>query len=198
MTVALRGLEGRLAAKAVQAAIKEGVQEDAPPATRLLAIYAMAALDDPKGLIARLDDDNPAHAPDRAAAVFALRRWISRTASHGRVLYTPDRGKGGLLLERKWRLAEVGTLFDLLHDFSDEDRRSADTYEALAGLLESRRVAIAEVAFWHLRRMAPQAKLAEFNAALPRADRKRFAGTVRELIEKRKLPPPPPRAEDKE
>jgi hypothetical protein len=201
MTAALRGLEGRLATtRTVDVALKEGVEkDDARPAVRMLAIYSMAAIDDMNELIDRLDDDNLAHALDRDTTVFALRRWISRSARQGRLLYDEDKDKNktGLLLDRKWQTSEAQTLFDLLHDFSDEDRRNPDTYEALAVLLESRRVAVAEIGFWHLRRMALGVDLPPFNAAMAPDDRKRVADAVRELIKKGKLPPPPPKAEEK-
>jgi hypothetical protein len=204
MTAALRTLQVRLeATKTVDVALKEAVEkEDAPLPLRFLAIYSMAAIDDVNELIERLDDDNIRHGPDRDAAVFALRRWISRSAKQGRLLYKKDKEDnpaGLLIVDRKWQSDEAQTLFDLLHDFSDEDRARTETFEALAGLLESRRVAIAQLAFWHLRRLSVGSKmLPAFDAAMTPDDRKKAADVVRDLIKKGKLPPPPPKEPDKE
>jgi hypothetical protein len=96
------------------------------------------------------------------------------------------------LIARKYRASEAHNLFDLLHDFSDEDRKSPDTYEALAGCLENPKVSIAELGFWHLRRLAFGTKLPPFNAAAPIEERKKVADAVRDLVSKGKLPPPPP------
>jgi hypothetical protein len=67
-----------------------------------------------------------------------------------------------------------------------------ETYQVLADYLPHEKVAIAELAWWHLRRLALGVKLPEFNAGLPRAAREKVANEVRKLIADGKLPPPPP------
>jgi hypothetical protein len=197
MTAALKGLASRLESpKAVDVALKEGVEkDDAPAQTRLLSIYCMAAVDELNDLVDRLEDGDPTHYLDRDTAIFALRRWISRSGTQGRLLFNEDkktRATSGVFIARKYRTSEAHNLFDLLHDFTDEDRKSPDTYEALAACLENPKVSIAELGFWHLRRLAFSVKLPGFNAAAPQEDRKKVADAVRELITKGKLPPPPP------
>jgi hypothetical protein len=200
-TAALKDLAARLssAKKSVRAVLQEGLRKK-DPNYRLLCAYALGAVDDVEGLIDLMGDPNRANIAERDAAIFTLRRWIGRSATQGRLLYKPDKKSGtagGLLLERKWSADEAHTLFDLLHDFKDEERGNPDTFEALAGLLASRRVALAEIAFWHLRRLAGGVKLPAFNAAAPLAERKKSAAAVRALIEAKKLPPKAERSEKK-
>jgi hypothetical protein len=202
MTVALRGLAGRLEGKDLGVALKEGVErEESTQAARLLSIYGMAAIDEMGDLLDRLEDTDANHWRDRQAAIFCLRRWISRSAQQGRLLYHADKKSGartGLLVDRKYRSSEAQTLFDLLHDFSVEDARNRDTYDALARYLESPKVAIAELAYWHLLRLTfgSKVKLPLFNGAAPPEDRKRAADQVHDLVKNGKLPPPPPPREE--
>jgi hypothetical protein len=162
---------------------------------RLLAIYCYCGLDDVRRLIDMLGDENPQHYIERDAAIFTLRRWLSRDAANSTLLYDVKNKSGLLTATPKYRSGQAQIIAQLLHDFSDEARQSKETYETLAEYLASDEkeggVAIAELAIWHLRRLSLGAvKLPKFNAAQPRALREKAADEVRKLIEDGKLPPP--------
>jgi hypothetical protein len=189
MTVALKELAKRASSGKgpVTVSVLEGLEKD-NFADRVLAIYCLTALDDVGKLIDILGDEDPTHYLDRDTAVFCLRRWVERDASQGKKLYD-EKGRTGLLVDKRYRPTEAQTVLDLLHDFREEDHRKPETFEALAQVLESRRVALAELGWWHLNRLAAGVKLPTFNAAGPLEDRRKVADAVRKTIEDGKLPP---------
>ena len=158
-------------------------------ASRVLAIYCLGAIDDTSKLIDVLGDENTEHRADRDAAVFTLRRWISRSASQGKELYN-EKDRSGVLIDKKYKPREAETIYDLLHDFQPEDWRKVETFDALARNLLHRRTAIAELAYYHLEQLALGAKLPPgFNAADALEDRERYANLIMDMITKKQLPP---------
>jgi len=65
------------------------------------------------------------------------------------------------------------------------------TYEVLIGLLGHSKVAVREVARWHLVRLAPTGKKINFDAAAPEAQRQKAVEEWRALIPAGQLPPRP-------
>jgi hypothetical protein len=192
MLAALRDLDLRLSDKrSLENVLTESFAKEARE-PKLLAMYSLAAIDDVSQLIDYLADSDPSHFLERDTAIFALRRWISRSAAQGLKLYD-EKTKTGELIRKGYRPNEAETVFSLLHNFKDEDRRNPDTFEALADQLRSKKVAIASLAYWHLVRMALPEKLkVPFNPADPQEERDKAATEVKDLVTKRKLPPPPP------
>ena len=140
-------------------------------------------------LIDVLGDENTDHRVDRDAAVYTLRRWISRSAARARSC-TTARTATGVLIDKKYKPREAETIYDLLHDFQPDDWSKAETFEALARSLQHRRTAIAELAYYHLVQLSMGAKLpAGFNAAEPLEDRERYAVRITDMIAKKLLPP---------
>jgi hypothetical protein len=193
MVIALKELSKRMLSKEkAEFYLTESLNaEPTLPAGRRLAIYSMCGLDDVRHMMDALGDNNEQHVLEREAAIFALRRWIGRDAKQTRLLYDPATKTGKLLEDRQYRAKEAETLSILLHDFNDEARQSKETYELLATYLHSDKVAIAELAYWHLKRMAVGVKLPGFNAAWTAEDRRPVADKVRDFITKGSLPPPP-------
>jgi hypothetical protein len=200
MTVALEELSERLARKQrPEVILLEGRQKEQVPA-RLLAIYALCALDEVTKLIEILGDEDHTHVPDREAAIFALRHWLSRGAEQGPRLYDVKARKGLLMDSLKYRSQAAETIFVLLHDLPPKghnspdtpDRDSRETYEFLADSLCSKQVAIAELAWYHLRRLAQRVPLPPFNAGFPLELRQKSSAEVKKLIDEGKLPPAPP------
>lgn len=191
---AMKALEAPLKAladykgpKSVHLALRERL-EAAGPQDRALALYALAALGDVRQLLGVLAADAPGRAFDRSAAVFCLRRWLCQGPDQARLLFN-ERSGSGLLRSLRYSVREATLLVDLLFDFPPEDRRRAETFEALADHLGHRRLAVRELAHWHLVRLSAPVKLPPYNAAAPRAERQKAAEAVRRLIEERKLPP---------
>jgi hypothetical protein len=163
------------------------------PSGRRLAIYCLGALgeNEIRRLLDVLGDDDPTHFDLRGAAIFTLRRWLSRRPAQGKQLFDAATKTGLLLRGQKYRVTEAETIFTLLHDFPDTDRDKRETYELLANELLSDKVAIAELAYWHLSRLAPGVKLPPFNPAWPKEDRRAAKADILKLIEDGKLPPRP-------
>jgi hypothetical protein len=126
-----------------------------------------------------------------------LRRWLGKDAGNGLKLYDPKASKPGpLLSQQKYTKAEAERIFVLLHDFSEEEILAVETYEVLARDLASNKVALAELARWHLYRLArlqgvslPSLESNKFNAAFPRDVREAAYREVQDKIEKGELPP---------
>ena len=134
------------------------------------------------------------HAPDRNAAVFTLRRWISRNANNGAVLYDAKKGTGVLMKYYK-SSHDAGTTLDLLHDFPAADARKKATFEVLTNLLKHRELPIRELAYWHLLHLSAGLKAPPpYNAAWEGPDRDAAAGNWIQLVMRGDLPPPPPMA----
>lgn len=197
MNVALKALSSRMGRqdKTPIAALDEVLQRAEQPMQRMLAIYCLGALDQVRKLIDILGDPEPLHALDRDTAIFALRRWLGRGAAQGRLLFDGKKRSGILLARPTYRFREAEILFVLLHDFTVEAGVKPETYDLLANYLLSDKVAIAELARWHLVRLPLSNKvieLREFNAAAPRADRERAANAVKRQIASGRVPSAPP------
>jgi hypothetical protein len=191
--LALRDLEVLLSSpKSLRIALKE-TSEKADPAARVLAVLCLTAIDAIEPVIEILGSEDRNYFLDREAAFFALQRWVSRKAGQHRLLYD-EKTETGLLIDKNYRKREAEAVVQLLHPFQVQDLTKIETYEALARGLQHRKIAIAEMAFWHLIWLSGGAKLpAGFNAALPVEDRERYAAQIQAMIEKRQLPAPPER-----
>jgi hypothetical protein len=192
MVIALREQAERMVGtKPLDVALIEGLQTERP-ASRLLAVYSLGAINEPRKLVEILGEADQTHYLDRDTAIFTLRRWLSRGPQQGRQLYD-EKTRGGLLKDMNYRSNEATILFDLLHDFNDVERRSPETFGLLANYMRSKdRVAIAELAWWQLRHLSGGVKLPGFNAAAPLEVRDKAAADVEKLVAAGKLPPPAP------
>jgi hypothetical protein len=158
------------------------------PAPHMLSIYCLGALDEIKSLIRILGSTDTVQRLDRDTAIFTLRRWLGRDARSGPRLYDAKNNSGLLISSgQEYRSSQAQTVFMLLHDYSPDDIINPDTYYALATYLLSDKVAIAELAHWHLVRLPYSVKVPElqsFDATAPREDRERTAAAVRKAVEK--------------
>ena len=183
--------------KAVDATLLEARQKDEQPMLRLLAVYSFGAIDAADRLLDVLcTDENPAHAPDRNAAIFTLRRWIGRDAKNGAQLYDEGKETGLLLAQRyHYRGTDANTILVLLHDFPPADARKQATFDELTSLLRSTQLPIRELAYWHLRNLSAGARvqLPPYNAAWGADEREPAVQAWKALIGK-ELPPPAPQA----
>jgi hypothetical protein len=172
--------------------LRDLLDKDAP-LSRIVALYCFTGLDDVDRLIDRLGDGQESHQEDRDTAIFCLRRWLSQGEAQAKRLYDEKTGTGALVLRPDgapgYARGEAQNILEMLFDFSDEDRSNPDTFLALADKLESKKVAIAELAYWHLRRLSFPEKLPDFNAGKAIGDRKLVAEEVRQMVADRKLPP---------
>jgi hypothetical protein len=158
-----------------------------------LAIYCLGALDEVSDLLDVLGDTDVIRPRERETAIFTLRRWLGRDAGNGTKLFDPETKTGILRDKKMYTISEAETIFVLLHDFSEEEIFAVETYDKLARDLVSTKVAIAELARWHLYRLAKIQgvsipSLDKFNAATPRDVRQVAYIEVKGKIDKGELP----------
>ncbi len=196
MELALQQLSQRMIAEKEPTVVLDEVLDNNDLPQHMLAIYCLGAMDEVKKLLAILGDQNPVHAPDRDTAIFTLRRWLGRDAQQGPKLYDEKNQTGVLLANKEYKSKEAEAIFVLLHDFNEDDRYNPERYELLANYLLSDKVAIAELARWHLWRLSRSmgvklASLDEFNAAFPKdaPQRQNAAKEVKDKIREGVLPP---------
>jgi hypothetical protein len=158
---------------------------------RILAVLSLGALDAVPQLIDALGDDQ--RTPDvRGVAIFTLRHWLGRNDDQERKLFDP-RTKAGVLIDKKYRLTEAQMLLELLHPFGVQQINSPETYSWLIDKLRHEKMAIRELAYWHLVRLAPAGRTIPYNPAEGIEQRERAYELWKKLIPDGKLPPPPSR-----
>jgi hypothetical protein len=197
MLAALDPVAGRLTGKqAIRAALVEGARTAKQPAERDLCAYGLGAIDAVPDLLELLAGEEPQDGPRRQAAIYVLRRWVSRGPETSETLYAPkkgDRPADGLLIKQNYKPSDAEVFVALLHDFSEVDRKRPSTYEALVGYLTHPKMAVRELAYFHLQRLASGVKeLPPYDTAWPADRREKAAKEWKGLIAAGKLPLPPP------
>jgi hypothetical protein len=161
------------------ALLNEALESDNPNARRM-AVYGMGAIDDLAGLTDALS--NPRHEDVRQDAIVTLRHWIGRKPGQDLKLYE------FLIKEKKYTPNQAEIILQLLHSFSDADRSQPATYETLIEYLLHDKLAIRQLAKWHLARLAPSGKL-EFDPAASPEELQKVYAQWKEFIPTGKLPP---------
>jgi hypothetical protein len=146
---------------------------------RQLVVYARAATDDIAAVIRHLADTR--HPEMRQAAVVALRHWIGAAAGRDEALYRA--------LLKDHTPAEAETIMQLLH--SPFDPEQPEAYETLIAYLRHGRLAVRELAYWHLVRMAPAGREIQYDPAGAVASQAKGVAQWRKLIPAGSLPPQP-------
>jgi hypothetical protein len=184
----LSRLRERLRDKPLDAALAgllDAADEDADKAqatvTRQVVVFSWGALDDLSRLLAALSD--PKHPDVRETAVNALRHWIGRGAGQDLELYN------FLVKHEKYAPTQAEVVLQLLHSPFQRDR--AETYQTLIEYLRSDKLAVRELARWHLDRLAPAGRSIGYDAAAPAAERESAVKKWKELIPDGQLPPKP-------
>jgi hypothetical protein len=149
--------------------------------SREFAILGLAALDDLSRVAEALADPN--RAAVRATAVVALRHWIG--ATHGRDLQLYH----ALINQLGYRPSQAEAVLQLLHSPFAEDQ--SETYETLIAYLHHDKLAIRELAWWHLSRLVPADRAVPYNPGAPAAEREKAASAWKKLLADGQLPPKP-------
>jgi hypothetical protein len=158
-------------------------RESPRPATRMLGILCLGAIDAISGLVDALEDERP---DVREEAINTLRHWSGLRPDNDRILFQ--------LLQDKKNYSRVhATIFmQLLHGFSENDSARPETYDTLLAYLKHDKIAIRELAWYHLSRLVPeQARRMPFDAAADKEQRDRQYDLWRQFIPEGKLPPKP-------
>jgi hypothetical protein len=164
--------------RGITAALEELLKSD-DPGDRRLAVHALGALDDLPRLGQAL---RTAQHPDVwENGILTLRHWIGRGPGQDRKLYQA-------LTKVGFPEAEAEIVLNLLHTFSEGDRKQPETYEALLDYLESDRLAIRSLAHWHLVRLVPAGKAIGYNPVAPGPERTQAVQAWRKLIPRGGVP----------
>jgi hypothetical protein len=155
--------------------------KDAPRAAieREVALTGLQAIDFLEPVGAALGD--PKHADTRDAAVQALRHWIGDSPGRDVELYR--RLIGGL----GYPPAQAATIMQLLH--SPFDPGLAETYDTLLTYLQHDKLAIRELARWHLYRLAPAGRDIRYDPAAAPEERAKAVAAWKKLIADGKVLP---------
>jgi hypothetical protein len=172
---ALKSKGAREALAEVLAAAEKDENRQRAAMARELAVYTWAATDEIPEVIRALADTR--HPEMRKAAVIGLRQWIG-APGRDEVLYKA--------LLKDHTPVESETIMSLLH--SPFDAEHPESYEALIAYLSHGKLAVRELAYWHLVRMAPAGREIRYDPAGAPAERAKGVTDWRKLIPAGSLP----------
>jgi hypothetical protein len=110
------------------------------------------------------------------SAVKTLRHWIGRAPGQDMKLYQ------GLIERKQFKPIQAETVLQLLHDFDDKARSRPETCECLVELLDSDKLALRGLAYWHLSRLRPEGKKFGYNPVSSKEERAAAVKEWRKLI----------------
>jgi hypothetical protein len=166
--------------------VKNPTVEDEPVAW--LTVRCLGALDLVGDLVNLLDDDQ-AYATVRVEAITTLRHWTGRGDGHEALLYDPKTKSGSLTAGGTFSPSASLLFMDLLHSPGKEQLDSADYWAYLINQLRHPKLAIRELAYFHLRRLVPEGQKIRYDPAGPEEARVAAHQQWKELIPDGKLPP---------
>lgn len=167
--------------------------EDENALVRKLGIRALGAIDAVSKLIDALteaDKIDKLHVETRRGALFTLRNWLARGKDQWRTLYDPQESSG-ILLDKRYTTGQAGIIVDLLFPFSQLQMKSPETYSVLIEYLRNNRLAIRELAIWHLLYLVPEGGKIGYNPAGGEDQRAAAYLKWKQLIPDGKMPPLP-------
>ncbi len=148
MILALNDLSDKLAwTNAILETVLTQVRESEDPPSRSLGVLCLAALDAVPHLVDALEDRQ--HFEVRWAARYALQHWMSRHADHDLELFRLLQELTGYSREN------AAIVLGLLHTFSEVAGADPKTYQTLIEYLNHDKLAVRELASWHLTLLAP-------------------------------------------
>jgi hypothetical protein len=148
--------------------------------SREVAVYGLTALDDVAPVAEAMADEK--HAELRGVAVQALRHWIGQAPGRDLALYRLlNEGLG-------YAKPQAETALQLLHSPFEADQPEA--YETLIEYLGHDKLAVRELAAWHLDRLTDVGRDIKFDAAAPPAERAKAIAKWKERVPRGELPKP--------
>jgi hypothetical protein len=161
--------------------VLEKALESDQPLSHRGAVVLLGALDKLPRLVNVLATSKYAEARDKSIVV--LRNWLGRGPGQAEKLYDY------LTTDRKLTPPQAKTAIHLLFGFDEDEQRQPDTYEVLIQCLKHSKLAVRELARWHLVRLAPEGKSIEYDAGAAPEQRERAYEQWRALIPAGQLPP---------
>jgi hypothetical protein len=179
LTVALGRLRQHLESTPVREALTQMVHS--PDAgDRRIAVYALGAVDDLPDLLAALADSE--HEDTREAAIVTLRAWIGRGPGQDTRLYD------FLVQSKDYSRNQAETVVQLLHSFGENQLARPATYGALIDYLLNDKLAIRQLAIWHLDRLVPAGRAILYDPAGSSQARQEAFKQWKKLVPNGKLP----------
>jgi hypothetical protein len=151
------------------------------PYDRTLAVIAMGAFDDLKGLGKALAEAKHADVWDHG--VLVLRHWIGRCPGQDQRLYQ------AIVKSGKVTPTYAVSIMQLLHSFGEDECARPELYQTLIDYLEHPRLAIRGLSYWHLSRLVPEGAKFSYNPLDPKTKRAAAVAKWRKLIPPGKMPP---------
>jgi hypothetical protein len=146
-----------------------------------LAVRCEAAVDDIQRLIGLLATHKEHEI--RWEAKDMLQAWMSHKVDSEYVLYDA--------LQESYDKIEAGIFMQLLRNFAPQQLQDPVTYQALIGYLSNRKVAIRELAYYHLWHLVPEGRKIDYNSNLPADQIRQAVAQWEKLIPAGTLPTPP-------
>jgi hypothetical protein len=166
----------------IEGAIDEFLSSD-DSARRRMAINFMGATDDLGRLAATLANGD--HADVREWGILALRHWIGRGPGQDQKLFER------LLKTKGYTPVDAETCMELLHSFGEAEVSRPELYETLIDYLGHEKLAIRDLAYWHLVRLTPAGAPINYDPQVAEESRNLAIARWRKLIPPGKMPPNP-------
>lgn len=142
----------------------------------------MGALDELPRLMKVLNGND--HADPRDMAILVMCNWLGRTAGQSIRLYDY------LTKTEGYTPTQAKNLIYLFNGIEADKLKRPETYEVLIGALNHNKMAVRELAHWHLIRLVPDGKSIAYDAAGPEMQRLQAIAAWRRLVPEGELPPP--------
>jgi hypothetical protein len=165
--------------KSIEAALESFLNSD-DVGKRRLAVFAMGALDDLRGLANALTTTKHLDVWDNG--IIALRHWVGRCPGQDMKLYN------GLVDKGKFKPIEAEAFVQLLHGFSEADLRRPETYGTLIDYLDHPRLALRGIAYWHLSRLVPAGREFGYNPMDEKEQRQKSVAKWQQLVPRGQVP----------
>lgn len=150
---------------------------------RKTGVVTLGAIDDLPGLIATLDESK--HGDTRDDAIMVMRHWIGRGPGQDAKLFA------ALQKDKKFTPAQADIVLRLLHSFGQKDLARPETYEVLIEFLRHDKLAIRELAEYHIYRLVPEGKKIVYNPAGTKAELETAYKEWKKLVPDGELPKKP-------
>jgi hypothetical protein len=166
--------------KGTTAPLVEGLQ-DKDAAYRVLAVFALGAVDEIPDVVSALEDRK--NRDVRLAAVEELRHYLGRARGNLGDLFH-------FLRKNKFSPDHATITLQLLFSFNARETARPETYALLIDYLRHDRLGIRELADWHLRRLATDHPAIKYDPAGSDAELKKVQAEWKKKIPEGQLPKP--------